>query len=80
LSARAFGDTAGVSAASPGPTRNVDVVPEDSVRFLLRFAEPSPEHPYDATYRVRVSPKHSGWSGESGVVLLALAADSAVSD
>jgi len=38
------------------------VVPEDSATLLIRFAEPSPEQLYDATYHVRVIPSHI-WSG-----------------
>ena len=34
------------------------MVPEDSATFLIRFAAPSPEQLYDATYHVRVLPKH----------------------
>jgi peptide/nickel transport system substrate-binding protein len=36
----------------------VKVIPEDSTTFLVQFTRPSPEQLYDATYHVRVIPKH----------------------
>ena len=36
-------------------------MPEDSVTFLVRFTDPSPEQLYDATYHVRIIPAHV-WS------------------
>lgn len=55
----------------------VSVVPEDSATFLVRFARPSPEQLYDATYHVRVFPKHiwsttpkSEWAGDTSVARL----------
>ncbi|MGH7580722.1 MAG: ABC transporter substrate-binding protein, partial [Gemmatimonadales bacterium] len=53
-----FSDTTLGSAASPHLAGNVEVIPEDSATFLVRFAEPSPEQLYDASYHVRVIPKH----------------------
>jgi peptide/nickel transport system substrate-binding protein len=53
-----FSDTAIGSAAAPVLAGEVKVVPEDSATFLVRFAEPSPEQLYDATYHVRVIPRH----------------------
>ncbi|MBA3498712.1 MAG: peptide ABC transporter substrate-binding protein [Gemmatimonadales bacterium] len=41
----------------------VTVVPEDSATVLVRFTEPSGEQLYDATYHVRVIPRHI-WSGQ----------------
>jgi peptide/nickel transport system substrate-binding protein len=65
-----------------GPARSyldgrVSVVPEDSATFLVRFAAPSPEQLYDATYHVRVVPKHvwsprpkSEWAGDTSIAHL----------
>ncbi len=62
-----------------GPARSyldgrVSVEPEDSATFLVRFAAPSPEQLYDATYHVRVVPKHvwssrpkSDWAGDTSI-------------
>ncbi|HEU4473299.1 MAG TPA: ABC transporter substrate-binding protein, partial [Gemmatimonadales bacterium] len=36
----------------------VQVAVEDSTTFLVRFAKPSPDQLYDATYHVRVIPRH----------------------
>jgi peptide/nickel transport system substrate-binding protein len=36
----------------------IEVIPEDSTTFLVQFTQPSPEQLYDATYHVRVLPKH----------------------
>ncbi|HEX6105979.1 MAG TPA: peptide ABC transporter substrate-binding protein [Gemmatimonadales bacterium] len=36
----------------------LEVVPEDSGAFIVRFVGPSPEQLYDATYHVRVIPRH----------------------
>ncbi len=62
FSFEAFGDTAVGSAAAPDLAGRIEVVPEDSATFLIRFREPSPEQLYDATYHVRVIPKHL-WQG-----------------
>jgi peptide/nickel transport system substrate-binding protein len=65
-----------------GPARSyldgrVSVVPEDSATFLLRFAVPSAEQLYDATYHVRVIPEHvwsprpkSGWAADTSIAHL----------
>lgn len=65
-----------------GPARSyldgrVSVVLEDSATFLVRFAAPSPEQLYDATYHVRVVPKHlwsslpkSEWAGDTSIAHL----------
>ena len=55
----------------------VSVIPEDSSTFLIRFAAPSPEELYDATYHVRVLPSHlwasrprSTWAADTAVANL----------
>ena len=65
-----------------GPARayldgRVSVEPEDSATFLVRFAEASPEQLYDATYHVRVLPKHvwssrpkSEWAADTSIAHL----------
>jgi peptide/nickel transport system substrate-binding protein len=58
FSFEAFSDSALGSIPQPHLAGRVEVIPEDSARFLVRFAEPSPEQLYDATYHVRVIPKH----------------------
>ena len=54
----AFSDSALGSIAQPYLAGRVAVVPTDSATFIVRFTEPSPEQLYDATYHVRVIPKH----------------------
>ena len=58
FSFQAFSDTAINSVSQPYLAGRVEVTPEDSATFLIRFAAPSPEQLYDATYHVRVLPKH----------------------
>ena len=58
FSFEAFGDSALGSVAQPYLAGRLEVIPEDSTTFTIRFAEPSPEQLYDATYHVRVIPKH----------------------
>ena len=53
-----FGDTLLGASASYALAGRLRVVPEDSATFLIRFTEPSPEQLYDATYHVRILPKH----------------------
>ncbi len=65
-----------------GPARfylegRVEVIPEDSATFRVRFAAPSPEQLYDATYHVRVIPKHlwsatakADWASDTSVARL----------
>jgi peptide/nickel transport system substrate-binding protein len=53
-----FSDSVLGSIPQPYLAGKVEVVPEDSATFLIRFAEASPEQLYDATYHVRVIPKH----------------------
>ena len=62
FSFEAFGDSVLDPPARPYIAHRVTVVPEDSATLLVRFAEPSPEQLYDATYHVRVIPSHI-WSG-----------------
>jgi len=72
-----FSDTALGSVAQPYLAGKVEVVPEDSATFLVRFAEPSPDQLYDATYHVRVIPKHvwesvprGEWASDTSVARL----------
>jgi peptide/nickel transport system substrate-binding protein len=58
FSFEAFSDSAIGSVSQPYLAGRVEVVPEDSGTFLVRFAETSPEQLYDATYHVRIIPKH----------------------
>ena len=58
FSFEAFSDSLLHSAAEPYLAGKVEVVPEDSATFTVRFAERSPEQLFDATYHVRVIPKH----------------------
>jgi peptide/nickel transport system substrate-binding protein len=53
-----FSDTLLGSSASYTLGGRIRVVPENSSTFLVRFSEPSPEQLYDATYHVRILPKH----------------------
>ncbi|HEU5042014.1 MAG TPA: peptide ABC transporter substrate-binding protein [Gemmatimonadales bacterium] len=59
----AFADSVFGAPARPYLAGRVSVEPEDSATFLIRFTEPSPEQLYDATYHVRIIPKHV-WEGE----------------
>jgi peptide/nickel transport system substrate-binding protein len=58
FSFEAFSDSALGSIGQPYLAGKVEVIPEDLATFLIRFADPSPEQLYDATYHVRVIPKH----------------------
>jgi peptide/nickel transport system substrate-binding protein len=67
-----FSDTMVGSPASYSLAGRVRVVPEDSTTFLVRFTEPFPEQFYDATYHVRILPKHiwqtlprNGWAADT---------------
>lgn len=62
FSFEAFSDSTIGSPAQSYLAGRVEVVPQDSATFLVRFAEPSPEQLYDATYHVRIIPAHI-WSG-----------------
>jgi peptide/nickel transport system substrate-binding protein len=61
FSFEAFADSVLDAPARPYLT-GVAVVPEDSATVLVRFAAPSAEHLYDATFQVRVIPSHI-WAG-----------------
>jgi len=61
FSFEAFADSALDTPARPHLAGRVRVTAEDSTTVLIRFAEPSPEELYDATYHVRVLPSHI-WS------------------
>lgn len=61
FSFEAFADSALDTPARPYLAGRVRVTAEDSTTVLVRFAEPSPEELYDATYHVRVLPSHI-WS------------------
>lgn len=68
----AFSDSALGSVAQPYLAGRVEIVPEDSATFLIRFTEPSPEQLYDATYHVRIIPRHvwetvprASWAGDT---------------
>ena len=58
LSFDAFADSVFGAPARSAIAGQLQVVPEDSTSFLVRFAEPSPEQLYDATYHVRILPAH----------------------
>jgi peptide/nickel transport system substrate-binding protein len=67
-----FSDTLLGSPASYTLAGRVRVVPQDSSTFLVRFADSYPEQLYDATYHVRILPKHiwfpiprSQWAGDT---------------
>ena len=53
----AFADSTLDPAARPYLT-GVTVVPEDSATVVIRFTAPSAEQLYDATYHVRIIPRH----------------------
>jgi peptide/nickel transport system substrate-binding protein len=61
FSFEAFADSVLDTPARPYLT-GVTVVPEDSARVLVRFATPSAEQLYDATFQVRIIPSHI-WAG-----------------
>jgi len=53
-----FSDSALRAVAPPYLAGRVQVTVEDSATFVVRFAEPSPDQLYDATYHVRIIPRH----------------------
>jgi peptide/nickel transport system substrate-binding protein len=53
-----YADSTLGAAAQQYLARRVRVIPEDSATFLVQFTQPSPEQLYDATYHVRILPKH----------------------
>ena len=54
----AFSDSTLGSVSQQYLAGRVSVAPEDSATFLVRFSEYYPEQLYDATYHVRVLPRH----------------------
>jgi peptide/nickel transport system substrate-binding protein len=62
FSFEAFSDSLLNAVARPYLAGRVRVLAEDSLTFVIRFAESSPEQLYDATYHVRVIPRHV-WEG-----------------
>ena len=77
FSFEAFSDSALGSVSQAYLAGRVEVIPENSATFLIRFAEPSPEQLYDATYHVRVIPKHvwarvprASWAADTSTVRL----------
>ncbi len=73
----AFTDSLLDSPARSYLAGRVKVIPEDSTTFLIRFAAPSPEELYDATYHVRVLPSHlwaskprGSWASDTSVANL----------
>jgi peptide/nickel transport system substrate-binding protein len=63
FSFEAFADSALDAPARPYLAHRITVEPEDSATLLIRFTAPSPEQLYDATYHVRIIPRHI-WSAE----------------
>jgi peptide/nickel transport system substrate-binding protein len=53
-----FSDSLIQSAAYSYLAGRLEVLPEDSTSFVVRFSEFSPEALYDATYHVRIVPAH----------------------
>ncbi len=77
FSFEAFGDSALDAPARSYLAHRVTVVPEDSATVVVRFAEPSAEQLYDATYHVRILPSHvwsahprEGWAADTAVAHL----------
>jgi peptide/nickel transport system substrate-binding protein len=77
FSFEAFSDSLLDSPARSYLEGRVRVIPEDSTTFLIRFAAPSPEELYDATYHVRVLPSHlwatkpkGSWAADTSVANL----------
>ncbi|HEX3275063.1 MAG TPA: peptide ABC transporter substrate-binding protein, partial [Gemmatimonadales bacterium] len=62
FSFEAFGDSVLDAPARPYLAGQLAVTAEDSATVLVRFARPSPESLYDATYHVRIIPEHI-WGG-----------------
>lgn len=73
----AYSDSTLGSVSWPYLAGKIEVTPEDATTLLVRFAEPSPEQLYDATYHVRVIPKHvwapiprSEWAADTSTARL----------
>lgn len=74
FSFEASADSVLQAVAAPYLGGRVEVVPEDSSTVTVRFAAPSPEQLYDATYHVRIIPKHvweavprEAWAADTSV-------------
>ena len=61
FSFEAFSDSVVEAPARPYLAHRLTATPEDSATVLIRFAQPSAEQLYDATYHVRIIPSHI-WS------------------
>lgn len=77
FSFEAFTDSTVDSQARSVLAGRVHVAVEDSATFLVRFGDASPEQLYDATYHVRIIPRHvwasrppATWSADTSVALL----------
>jgi peptide/nickel transport system substrate-binding protein len=77
FSFEAFADSVLEAPARPYLAHRLSVTPEDSATVVIRFAEPSAEQLYDATYHVRIIPSHvwsgrlpSSWSADTSVAHL----------
>jgi peptide/nickel transport system substrate-binding protein len=74
FSFEAFADSVLDTPARPYLADRVTVVVEDSATALVRSRQPSPEQLYDATYHVRIIPKHiwsvrpvSDWAADTAI-------------
>jgi peptide/nickel transport system substrate-binding protein len=70
----AFSDSTFDAPARSYLAGRLRVTPEDSVTVRIAFSEPSPEQLYDATYHVRIFPRHvwdtiprQRWSGDTAL-------------
>ncbi|HEU4829111.1 MAG TPA: peptide ABC transporter substrate-binding protein [Gemmatimonadales bacterium] len=68
----AYADSTVAAGAAPYIAGRVTAVAEDDSTVLVRFASPSPEQLYDATYHVRIIPRHiwdslpgETWAGDT---------------
>ena len=73
----AFADSTFGAPARGYIAGRLEVVPEDSSTFLIRFTEPSAEQLYDATYHVRILPAHlwrarprASWAADTALARL----------
>ncbi len=72
FSFEAYADSAVAAGAASYIAGRVTAVAEDDSTVIVRFANPSPEQLYDATYHVRILPRHiwgsipgEAWSGDT---------------
>jgi peptide/nickel transport system substrate-binding protein len=77
FSFEAYGDSIVEAAGWRAGAGRITVIVEDPSTFRVRFTEPSPEQLYEATYHVRVIPKHvwapipaSHWRADSSLAHL----------